>query len=504
MLVVETIAKIRRYHFVEGKGIKEISRALGLARNTVRKVIRSGATEHQYIRGKQPMPQLGAYVSCLEDLLEEDWKRPRKRRLTARRLHELLEKKGYEGSYDSVQRFCKKWREKRGRQSGDCYIPLSFSPGDAYQFDWSHEWVVIGGIAQKVKVAHFRLSHSCQPFVVAYPRESAEMVYDAHDRAFSFYGGSCRRGIYDNMSTAVTKVLQGKERIFNRGFIQMCSHYLVEPVACTPGAGWEKGQVERQVKNIREWLFTPRPRFDSIEELNDWLSEQCTAIGNTRPHPVFKDQTIGEVFQTEQPELIPVTAPFAGYTEKECRVSSTSLVSYDRNQYSVSSHAAGKTATIRATARRILVIRDGEVVGDHARRFGRGKTIYDPWHYIGILERKPGALRNGAPFKGWDLPPSLVRIQRKLLSRPGGDREFVDILNAVLQYGLDITQRACKTALDMGMVRSEVVVNLITRELDPPAMDPVNAPEALALQEEPVADCNRYDTLRREACHATT
>jgi transposase len=504
MLVVETIAKIRRYHFVEGKGIKEISRALGLARNTVRKVIRSGATEHEYIRVNQPMPQLAAYVPRLEELLKKDWKRPRKRRLTARRLHELLQDEGYGGSYDSVQRFSKKWREKRGKQSGGCYVPLSFSPGDAYQFDWSHEWVVLAGIAQKVKVAHFRLSHSCQPFVVVYPRESAEMVYDAHDRAFSFYGGTCRRGIYDNMSTAVTKVLQGKQRIFNRGFIQLCSHYLVEPVACTPGAGWEKGQIERQVKNIREWLFTPQPRFQSMEELNDWLSGQCTAIGNKRPHPVFKDRTIGEVFQAEQPSLIPATAPFAGYAERECRVSSTSLVSYDRNQYSVSSKVAGKTATIRATATRILVIRDGEVVGEHARQFGRGKTIYDPWHYVGILERKPGALRDGAPFKGWDLPSSLVRIQRKLLSRPGGDREFVEILNAVLLYGLDITQRACRTALDMGMVRSEVVVNLITRELDSPAIDPVNTPESLALKEEPIADCDRYDTLRQEVCHAAS
>jgi transposase len=141
------------------------------------------------------------------------------------------------------------------------------------------------------------------------------MVYDAHDRAFSFYGGTCRRGIYDNISTTVTKVLQGKDRIFNRGFIQLCSYYLVEPVACTPGAGWEKGQVERQVKSIREWLFTPRPRFDSLEELNKWFAEQCTAIGNKRPHPVFEDRTIGEVFLAEQPDLIPVTAQFAGYIE---------------------------------------------------------------------------------------------------------------------------------------------------------------------------------------------
>ena len=180
------------------------------------------------------MPQLGPHVVRLEELLEEDWNRPRKRRLTARRLHELLQESGYRGSYDSVQRFSKQWREARGKQSRGSFIPLRFTAGEAYQFDWSHEQVVIGGVPQQVKIAHFRLSHSCQPFVVAYPRESAEMMYDAHDRAFFFYGGSCRRGIYDNMSTAVSKVLQGKERVFTRGFQQLCSHYLVEPVACTP------------------------------------------------------------------------------------------------------------------------------------------------------------------------------------------------------------------------------------------------------------------------------
>ena len=218
------------------------------------------------------MPRLGAWISRLEALLEADSKRPRKRRITARRLYELLQGEGYDGSYDSVQRFCRKWRDQHGQRSSGVYVPLSFAPGDAYQFDWSHELVVIKGVPQEVKVAHFRLSHSCQPFVVAYPRESSEMVYDAHDRAFAFFGGTCKRGIYDNMTTAVTKVLQGKERVFNRGFLQLCSHYLVEPVACTPGAGWEKGQVERQVKSIREWLFTLRPRFDSFEELNDWLA----------------------------------------------------------------------------------------------------------------------------------------------------------------------------------------------------------------------------------------
>lgn len=504
MLVVETIAKIRRYHFVKGLGIKAISRKLGISRNTVRKVIRSGATEHSYKRTSQPQPRLGDYVDRIEELLEEDWRRPRKRRLTARRLHELLQAEGYSGSYDSIQRFAKSWRAKKGKNPTGGYIPLSFSPGDAYQFDWSHEWVVLGGIAQKIKVAHFRLSHSRQPFLAAYPRESAEMVFDAHNRAFSFFGGTCRRGIYDNMSTAVTKVLEGKARIFNRRFLQMCSHYLVEPVACTPGSGWEKGQVEKQVKNIREWLFTPRPRFKDLEELNGWLEEQCIAIAKKRKHPEDKEHTIWELFQEEQQSLIPVRSIFDGYAERECRVSSTGLVNYDRNHYSVSSKVVGQSATVLATADLIQIVKNGEIVGEHIRQFGRGKTIYDPWHYLGILERKPGALRDGAPFKDWDLPSGIKQIQKRLLSRPGGDREFVEILIAARDHGLEITDGTCRAALSDGTVRSEVVLNLVTRELDPAPLDPVSTPERLCLTEEPLADCGRYDSLREEVCHAAS
>jgi hypothetical protein len=262
--------------------------------------------------------------------------------------------------------------------------------------------------------------------------------------------------------------------------------------------------VERQVKNIREWLFTPRPRFESLEELNDWLAGQCVVLAGKRQHPTFGDRTIREVFAEEQTALIPITAPFNGYSEREVRVSSTCLVRYDRNQYSVDSRAAGKTATLRATATSVVILYEGKKVADHPRRFGRGRTVYDPWHYMGILERKPGALRDGAPFKGWKLPASLLTMQSKLLQRPGGDREFVEILNAVLSHGLEVTDEACQEALIQGTARSEVVVNLIMRKRDPLPMEPVNVPESLLLVEEPLADCGRYDSLIQEADHAAS
>ena len=275
MVIVETIAKVRRDHFVHGKGIKRISRERGLSRNSVRKILRSDATEFAYERGTQPLPALGGFRARLEEMLAANERRGRKDRLTLTRIHDDLRREGYEGSYDSVRRFAKRWRT--GRQSGleHAFVPLSFEPGEAYQFDWSHETVLMRGATTKVKVAHFRLCHSRMPFLAAYPREKQEMVFDAHDRAFEFYGGACARGIYDNMPTAVDAILKGKDRRFNKKFERMCSHHLVEPVACSPASGWEKGQVESQVKTSRGRFFAPRLRVAGYGELNDILNEAC-------------------------------------------------------------------------------------------------------------------------------------------------------------------------------------------------------------------------------------
>jgi transposase len=498
MLIVETIAKIRRYHFVEGLTIKQISRELHISRNTVRKVIRSNATEHRYERKDQPAPKLGPYTNRLDALLADNLKRVKGRKMTAQRMFEILQGEGYRGGYDSVQRYVKSWQEEQGRGPGQCYIPLSFAPGEAYQFDWSYEKAIIGGTPQTVKVAHFRLCYSRMFFVVAYPRESQEMVFDAHNKAFAFFQGACRRGIYDNLKTAIHKILRGKERLFNRKFEQLCSHYLVEPVACTPGAGWEKGQVENQVGTIRKWLFTSRPRCNSYAELNSWLHDQCLSICKKRPHPIERTKTLWAVFEEERASLIPIGSEFQGLAETECRVSSTCLVRYDRNHYSVDSKLAGKTATIRASAERIEVISNGKLVASHPRQFGRDNVVYDPWHYLSVLERKPGALRNGAPFKNWELPPGLATVRSRLAGYQGGDREFVDILLAVKRHGMELVESMCKKALSEGAVRSEIILNMIGRHCDPLPVECAAVPAFFTVTVEPTADCSRYDALRPE------
>jgi transposase len=202
MLVVETIAKIRRAYFTLGKPIKEICRELRISRKVVRKVIRSNATEFHYERSRQPQPRIGPWRERLEALLEENESKAPRERLTLIRIYEDLRDLGYEGSYAAVRRYAIAWREKRASATADAYVPLTFAPGEAYQFDWSHEIVVMDGVTTTVKVAHVRLCHSRMMFVRAYPRETQEMVFDAHERAFAFFKGACGRGVYDNLWTS--------------------------------------------------------------------------------------------------------------------------------------------------------------------------------------------------------------------------------------------------------------------------------------------------------------
>ncbi len=495
---METVARIRREFFVKGKSIKEIVRDLGVSRNTVRKVVRSGETAFSYERSVQPLPKLGPWAADLEGLLAANERKARRERLTMIRVFEELQGLGYRGGYDAVRRFAAGWHRERSVATAAAFVPLSYAPGEAYQFDWSHEVVVIAGVTATVKVAHMRLCHSRMFYVRAYPRESQEMVFDAHDRAFAFFGGACQRGIYDNMKTAVDAIFVGRERQYNRRFQQMCGHYLVEPVACTPASGWEKGQVENQVGLVRERFFTPRLRFKSYDEMNAWLVDRCISHARRAIHPELKDRTVWGVFEAaDRPALIAYRGPFDGFHALPASVSKTLLVRFDYNKYSVHAKAAGRPVEIYAYADRIVVRQDGEVVAEHARRFGREQTIYDPWHYVPVLARKLGALRNGAPFKDWALPVAIERVRRRLASHVDGDRQMVGILSAVVTDGLDAVEAACIEALSGGPISRDIVLNILTRQRQPPPPLNIATPEGLQLRHEPVADCARYDSLKR-------
>jgi transposase len=496
MLVVETIAKIRRAHFVQGKAIKAICRELGVSRRVVRKVLRSEATEFHYERETQPLPRIGPWQEPLDQLLAANEAKPSRERLTLIRVFEELRGRGFAGGYDAVRRYARHWQRQRVTTSVGAFVPLSFAPGEAYQFDWSHEVVLINGTTVTVKAAHIRLCHSRMLFVRAYPRETQEMVFDAHDRAFAFFKGVCVRGIYDNMKTAVETIFVGRERAYNRRFLQMCSHYLVDPVACTPASGWEKGQVENQVGLVRERFFTPRLRVKSYDELNAWLLDHCVSYARAHHHPELRDRTVWQMFEAERPSLVAYAGRFDGFHAVTASVSKTCLVRFDNNRYSVAAGAVGRPVEVRAYADRIELRQDGLIVGAHPRCFGRDQTVFDPWHYVPVLARKPGALRNGAPFKNWVLPAGLERIRRKLAGPADGDRQMVAILAAVLSDGLPAVEAACLEALREGVHSADVVLNILARRRESAPPLTIMTPDALRLQHMPTADCARYDNLR--------
>jgi hypothetical protein len=248
---------------------------------------------------------------------------------------------------------------------------------------------------------------------------------------------------------------------------------------------------------VRERFFTPRLRFKNLDELNAFLLDKCVAYAKAHKHPEIADKTIFEVFEDERPKLVQVRGRFDGFHATQCPVSKTCLVRFDNNKYSVRASAVGRPVELQAYADRIVIRQDGMIVGEHQRRFGRGETAYNPWHYVPVLAKKPGALRNGAPFKDWLLPGAIEQIRKKLAGSDDGDRQMVKILAAALDDGLTAVEAACAEALADNVHSADVVLNILARRRDPPPPLTIATPDALKLQCAPVADCARYDQLRR-------
>lgn len=491
---MESVTKIRRLVLRDGRSIRSVCRETGLSRNTVRKYLQDASAPRYRRQGSPVRHKLcDGFDVRLRELYDQDLKRPRRERRTALKLYEQLIGEGYVGSYSPVQRFIRDLKRAGGGLE-DAFIPLQFRAGDALQFDWSEEHVVLGGVSQNLRVAHFRMCHSRKPFVVAYPGESQEMVLDAFVQALAFYGGVPRRVIIDNPKTMVVYVSRSKDRIFHPRFMALMNHYVMEPVACTPASGWEKGQVENQVQFLRGQLFAPKPAFDDLDSLNAWLRLRCGELAN-RPHPEQRDRSIADMFADDLAELRPVGRAFDGYVEKTVRVRSTCLVQYDSNRYSAPSRFAGQHVSLRAYASRILLVSGQEIIAEHTRRFTRNISYFEPWHYVPLLDRKPGALRDGAPFANWQLPDAMRRIREYYMQGRGGDRDFVDLLLLAREHGIEAVEMACELAIGQSTLRLPAIINLINQLVEPGIQSSIESEQYPQLTLRPEADCKRYEIL---------
>jgi transposase len=435
---MDMIGRIRRLHVRDKLSEREIARMTGLSRTTVSKWLHAPATELPKYR-REPRPnKLSAFEATLKQALTADARRAKHERRTARALFAEIKATGYGGGYSAVTDFVRAWRQSEGQAVNvTAFVPLTFELGEAFQFDWSEEGLVVGGIYYRMQVSHLKLCASRAFWLVAYPSQGHEMLFDAHTRSFVALGGVARCGIYDNMRTAVDKVHKGKGRTVNARFSVMCAHYLYDPDFCNVASGWEKGRVEKNVQDSRRriWIEAARHRFSSFVELNAWLSERCRALWNEIRHPEHSQFSVAEMLEHERPHLMPMPEPFDGYVEKPARVSSTCLVSVARNRYSVPCELAGQMVSTRLYPGGVVVVADDAVVARHERLSDSGGTRYDWQHYIPLIQRKPGTLRNGAPFA--DMPEALQRLRRGLLRQTGGDRVMAQVLAIVATAGLD-------------------------------------------------------------------
>ncbi len=494
------LSVIRRWHLRDGMAIREIARRTGLSRNTIRKYLSTGVVEPKYPERHSPS-KLDRFAPMLAGWLKTETGKNRKQRRNLRQIYADLVALGYEGSYDRVAAFARGWRQAQReatRTTGrGTFIPLTFAPGEAFQFDWSEDWAVIAGVKTKLQVAQLKLSYSRAFILRAYPLQTHEMLFDAHNHAFRVVGGVPRRGIYDNMKTAVDKIRKGKARDINTRFQAMVSHYLFEAEFCNPAAGWEKGQIEKNVQDSRHRIWQGAPAFGNLEALNAWLEQRCLTLWHELRHPEFA-VTVADAWAEELAQLMAVPAPFDGFVEYTKRVSPTCLINFERNRYSVPASFANRPVSLRVYADHLVIAAEGQIIAGHPRVIDRrhdfSHTIYDWRHYLAVLQRKPGALRNGAPFA--EFPEGFKQLQSHLLKRPGGDREMVEILALVLHHDEQAVLTAVELALDAGVPSKQHILNLLGRliELPPPA--PIDAPQALVLTIEPVANVMRYDSLR--------
>ena len=453
--------QIRRAYFIEGKSIRHIAGQGHHDRRTVRKALHDAGPPRYTLREPRPRPVLGPFLGLIDRWLAEDQQRPSKQRHTARRIyHRLVAEYGFRGGESTVRQYVREHRPNRLQ----VFIPLEHDPGEA-QVDWGRADVIMAGRQTSVRLFCFRLCYSQKSFVMAFPTERREAFFAGHVAAFSFIGGVPRRITYDNLPTAVQRILKGGRREEQREFIAFRSHYLFESNFCRPGkqGAHEKGLVENLVGFARRNFLVPLPEVESFEELNALLFARCQASDGRLLSG--QGRTVGEAWEAERPHLLPLARfPWSCCTVHALKASRSSVVRFEGNRYSVPAGYAGRNVLLRAYVNRVDIAHGERIIASHPRSYGRGQDILDPYHYVPVLQVKPGAFHHAKAVRRYPWPPVFRRALAFLEERhPDGKgvREFLRILALKEEAGEERLGQALELALRYHSLAADAVRHLL-------------------------------------------
>lgn len=493
---MELYGRIRRAVFVEGKSQRAVAREFGVARETVRKMLCYSVPPGY--RREQPVkrPKLGPWLGVIDAILEDDKIRPIKQRHTAKRiLDRLREEHGYTGGYTIV----KDYVHLHKVQKREMFVPLTHAPGEA-QADFGEALVGIAGVEQKAHYFVMDLPQSDDCFVAAFPAETTEAFLEAHVRAFDYFGGVPGWIVYDNTKIAVAKILGDGERQKTRAFCELQSHYLFAEKFGRPGKGNDKGAVEGLVGYARRNFLVPVPRMSSWEELNAYLLEQCRKRRERRLRG--HQETIAERFQRDRVALLALPAvPYEACEKLKTKVSSQSLVRYKTNDYSAPTAYGHRDVLVKGYVHEVVIACASEVIARHIRSYEREDIVFDPLHYLALLEQKTGALDQAAPLVGWELPDCFGQLRRLLEARLGkkGKREYIQVLRLLETFRMTEVSQAIQDALDLRTVSLDAVKHLLLCRIErrPPRLDLMQYPH-LPLTEVHTTQAADYMSLLSE------
>jgi transposase len=472
---VELYARVRRAVIVDQMSEREAARQFGLARETVRKMLRYSVPPGYRRQQAARRPKLDQWVGLIDQILTEDKSRPRKQRHTAKRIFERLkEEHGFTGGYTIVKDYVR----LRKLSQREMFVPLDHPPGDA-QADFGEAQVVVAGVERKAHYFVMDLPQSDDCFVMAFPAETTEAFLEGHNQAFTYFGGVPRTILYDNTKLAVAQILGDGTRRKTQAFSELQSHYLFQEKFGRPAKGNDKGKVEGLVGYARRNFLVPVPRCASWEELNAKLREQCQ---NRRERKLRgQEQTIGERFEKDRERLLPLpAAPYEACEKRTSRVTSLALVRYRTNDYSVPVEYGHREVLVKGFVEEVVISLGSEVIARHPRSYEREDMIFDPLHYLALLEQKPNALEQAAPLQGWNLPACFAELRRLMEARLGkkGKREYVQVLRLLETFPLQEVSPAIQEALRLGAISLDAVKHLLLCRIEqrPARLDLENYP----------------------------